>query len=105
FTTEEGFVNSSEILEKQKNKSDKGYHAVPPPFTRNYMPLKHDLRLIDEHIKSVSMDVISNISPSDVKTVKTVDVNHKGVFSTEEPKPIMKNNFSTLIIEDWHSDD
>nr|GEY13740.1 hypothetical protein [Tanacetum cinerariifolium] len=41
----------------------------------------------------------------DVKTVKTIDVNHKGVFSTEEPKPVMKNNFSPLIIEDWHSDD
>nr|GEW97016.1 hypothetical protein [Tanacetum cinerariifolium] len=69
------------------------------------MPLKRDLRLIDKHIESVSMDVISNIAPNDVKTVKTIDVNHKGVFSTEEPKPIMKNNFSTLIIEDYHSDD
>nr|GEY58524.1 hypothetical protein [Tanacetum cinerariifolium] len=79
FTTVEGFVNSSEILEKQKNRSDKGYHAVPPPFTRNYMTLKCDLRLIDEHNKSVYMDVISNISPIDAKTVKTVDVNHKGL--------------------------
>nr|GEX46001.1 hypothetical protein [Tanacetum cinerariifolium] len=69
------------------------------------MPPKHDLRLIDEHIESVSMDVISNIAPSDVKTVKTIDVNHKGMFSTEEPKPVMKNNFSPLIIKDWHSYD
>nr|GEV10062.1 hypothetical protein [Tanacetum cinerariifolium] len=70
---------------------------------------KCDLRLIDEHFESVYVDVISNIAPSDVKIVeskhKTVDVNHKGVFSTEEPKPIMKNNFSPPIIEDWHSDD
>ncbi|GJS35273.1 hypothetical protein Tco_0533655 [Tanacetum coccineum] len=31
----ESFVNSSEMLENQKNnksKSNKGYHAVPPPF-------------------------------------------------------------------------
>nr|GEV52667.1 hypothetical protein [Tanacetum cinerariifolium] len=101
----EGFVNSSEILEKQENRLDKGYHAVLPPFTGNYMPPKYDLRLIDEHFESVSVNVISNIAPSDVKTVKIVDVNHKGVFSTEEPKPIMKNNFSAPIIEDWHSDD
>nr|GEW42797.1 ribonuclease H [Tanacetum cinerariifolium] len=105
----EGFVNSSEILEKQENKSDKGYHAVPPPFTGNYMPPKHDLRLIDEHFERVSVDVISNIAPSDVKTIeskhKTVDVNHKGVFNTEEPKPFIKNNFSPPIIDDWHSDD
>nr|GEZ23513.1 hypothetical protein [Tanacetum cinerariifolium] len=101
----EGFVNSSEMLVKQENRSDKGYHAVPPPITGKYMPPKRDLMLIDEHFESVFVDVISNIAPSDVKTVKTIDVNHKGVFSTEEPKPVMKNNFSPSIIEDWHSYD
>nr|GEW65043.1 hypothetical protein [Tanacetum cinerariifolium] len=100
-----GFVNSSKILEKQENKSNKEYHAVPPPFISNYMPPKRDLRLIDEYFERVSVDVISNIAPSDVKTVKTINVNHKGVFSTEEPKPVMKNNFSPPIIKDWHSDD
>nr|GEV29499.1 hypothetical protein [Tanacetum cinerariifolium] len=103
--TPDSFVNSSERLEKQENRSDKGYHAVPPPLTGNYMPSKRDLRLIDEYFKSVYVDVVSNIAPSDVKTVKPIDVNHKGVFSTEEPKPVMKNNFSPLIKEDWHSDD
>nr|GEZ03242.1 hypothetical protein [Tanacetum cinerariifolium] len=62
---------------------------------------KRDLRLIDEHFESVYVDVIS----SDVKTVKTIDVNHKGVFSIDKPKPVIKNNFSPPIIEDWHSDD
>nr|GEX10211.1 hypothetical protein [Tanacetum cinerariifolium] len=75
----------------------------------NYMPPKRDLRLIDKHFESVYVDVITNIAPSDVKTVelkrKTVDVNHKGVFSTEEPKPVMKNKFSPPIIKEWHSDD
>nr|GEW65011.1 hypothetical protein [Tanacetum cinerariifolium] len=73
------------------------------------MPPKRDLRLIDEYFKSVCVDVISNIAPGDVKTVeskhKTVDVNHKVVFSIVEPKPIRKNSFSPPIIEDWHSDD
>nr|GEV51485.1 hypothetical protein [Tanacetum cinerariifolium] len=73
--TPDNFVNSSEILEKQENRSDKGYHAVPPPFTGNYMPRN------------------------------TIDVNHKGLFSTEEPKLVMKNDFSPPIIENWHSDD
>nr|GEZ08695.1 hypothetical protein [Tanacetum cinerariifolium] len=86
--TPDSFVNSSKILEKQENRSDKEYHAVPPPLTGNYMPPKSDLRLIDEHFESVFVDVISNITPSDVKTVKTIDVNHKCVFSTEEPKPL-----------------
>nr|GEV65643.1 reverse transcriptase domain-containing protein [Tanacetum cinerariifolium] len=71
--TVEGFVNSSKILEIQENQSDKGYHEVPPSFTRNYMPPKRDLRLIDEQFKCESVDV-SSISLSDGKTVKTVDV-------------------------------
>nr|GEX61987.1 hypothetical protein [Tanacetum cinerariifolium] len=66
------------------------------------MPPKRDLRLIDEHFESESVDV-STVSLNDVKTAKTVD--HKGVFNTEEPKPIRKNSFGPLIIKDWHSDD
>nr|GEX37334.1 hypothetical protein [Tanacetum cinerariifolium] len=96
--TVEGFVNSSKILEKQENKSDKGYHEVPLHFTENYMPFKCNLRLIDEHFEGEFVDV-SIVSSSDGKTVKTVDV--KGVVSKEEPKPVKKNSFSPLIIEDW----
>nr|GEU37429.1 hypothetical protein [Tanacetum cinerariifolium] len=88
--TPDSFVNSSEILEKQENRSDKEYHAVPPPFIGNYMPLKRDLRLIDEHFKIMYVDVISNIAPSDVKTVKTIDVNHKDDESEEEISPIIE---------------
>nr|GEZ69622.1 hypothetical protein [Tanacetum cinerariifolium] len=96
----EGFVNSSKILETQENQSDKGYHEFLLPFTGNYMPPKRDLRLIDEHFESESVDV-STVSSSDGKTVKTVDV--KGMVSKEEPKPIKKNRFSPPIIEDWVS--
>nr|GEW54608.1 ribonuclease H-like domain-containing protein [Tanacetum cinerariifolium] len=88
--TPNSFVNSSEILEKQENRLDKEYHAVPPPLTGNYMPPKRDLMLIDEHFESVYVDVISNIAPSDVKTVKTIDVNHKDDESKEEISPIVK---------------
>nr|GEV61803.1 hypothetical protein [Tanacetum cinerariifolium] len=98
------FVNLSKILEKQNNRSTKGYHKVLPPLTRKYMPLKHDLRLIDEHFESESMDV-STVSSSADKTVKTVDITYKGVLSTEEPKSVMKNIFGPPIIKDWHSDD
>nr|GFB26636.1 hypothetical protein [Tanacetum cinerariifolium] len=69
------------------------------------MPPKCNLRLIDEHFESVYVHVIFNIAPSNVKTIKTIDINHKGVFHTEGPKPVMKNNFSPSIIEDWHSND
>nr|GEZ58313.1 hypothetical protein [Tanacetum cinerariifolium] len=61
---------------------------------------KRDLRLIDEHFESESVDV-STVSSSDGKNVKTVDV--KGMFSKEEPKHVKKNSFSPPIIEDWVS--
>nr|GEX06662.1 hypothetical protein [Tanacetum cinerariifolium] len=64
---------------------------------------------IDEQVKSESMDVVSNISSSAVKTVeskiKSIDVKNKGVYSTIETKPVRNNNFSPPIIEDWNSHD
>nr|GEV94799.1 putative reverse transcriptase domain-containing protein [Tanacetum cinerariifolium] len=82
---EESFVKSSEILKNQENvmsRSDKGYYAVPPPYTGNYIPPKHDLMFIDEHVESESVDVVSNVSSSTVKTVESkvesVDVKNKG---------------------------
>nr|GEW67010.1 hypothetical protein [Tanacetum cinerariifolium] len=78
---EEIFVKSSKMLENQKNvksRSDKGYHAVPPHYTGNYIPPKPDLMYIDKQVKSESVDVVSNVTSSVVKTVeskvKSVDV-------------------------------
>nr|GEX66621.1 hypothetical protein [Tanacetum cinerariifolium] len=82
----ESFVNSSELLEKQNNRSTKGYHEVPPPLTGNYMPPKTDLRLIDEHLESESVDV-SSVSSSADKTVKTVDITHKDDDNEDELSP------------------
>nr|GEV16006.1 hypothetical protein [Tanacetum cinerariifolium] len=76
---------------------------------RNYIPPKHGLMFIDEQVKSESVDVVSNVSSSAVKTVESkvesVDVKNKGVYSTIETKPVKKNSFSPPIIEDWIFDD
>nr|GEW91423.1 reverse transcriptase domain-containing protein [Tanacetum cinerariifolium] len=108
----ESFVNSFEMLKNSENVksiSDKGYHAVPPPYTRNYIPPKPDLTFIDEQVESDFVDVISNVASSDVKTVESkhesVDVKNKGVYNTIETKPVRKNNFSPQIIKDWNFDD
>nr|GEV54180.1 hypothetical protein [Tanacetum cinerariifolium] len=84
-----------------KSKAGLGYkELIPESFVNSELHApKRDLRLIDEHFESESVDV-STVSSSDVKTV-----DHKGVFSTEEPKPVRKNIFGPPIIEDWHSDD
>ncbi|GJY43481.1 ribonuclease H-like domain-containing protein [Tanacetum coccineum] len=50
----ESFVNSSEMLKNQeynKSKSDKRYHAVPPPYTGNFIPYKPDLKFMDEIVE------------------------------------------------------
>nr|GFA06385.1 hypothetical protein [Tanacetum cinerariifolium] len=83
---EESFMKSSEMLENHENVksiSDKGYHAVPPPYRGNYIPPKPDLMFIDEQVESKCVDVVSNVTSSDVKTVESkdesVDVKNKDV--------------------------
>nr|GEX35620.1 hypothetical protein [Tanacetum cinerariifolium] len=108
----ENFVNSSEMLEIQENvksRSDKGYHALLPPYSGNYIPPKPDLMFIDEQVKSEFVDVVSNVSSSVVKTVESkfesVNVKNKGVYNTVQTKPVRKNNFSPPIIKDCNYDD
>ncbi|GKA99345.1 hypothetical protein Tco_0827282, partial [Tanacetum coccineum] len=83
-----------------KSKTYKGYHAVPPPLTRNFMPSKPDLMYMDEIVESENMDVTTVVTPSNDKTVE-----NKGVFNTVESNAVRMNNSSALIIEDWNSDD
>nr|GFA51466.1 hypothetical protein [Tanacetum cinerariifolium] len=78
----------STVLENQENKkTSKGYHAVPPPYTRNFMPSKPDLVLANEHVVSESVTSLPNIAKNKVKTSETT----------------LKNVIAP-IIEDWVSD-
>ncbi|GKB64807.1 hypothetical protein Tco_0920993 [Tanacetum coccineum] len=106
----ESFVNSSEMLENQecnKSKSDKGYHAVPPPYTGNFIPFKPDLMFMDEIVESENMDVITIVTPSNVKKVESnhesANVKNNGV--AVEPKTVRQNSFRPPVIKDWNSDD
>ncbi|GKE08033.1 ribonuclease H-like domain-containing protein [Tanacetum coccineum] len=97
----------SENQENNKSKSDKGYRAVLPPFTWNFIPRKPDLTFMDEIVKSENMDVTTIVTPSNVKIVES---NHEstGVKSNGdvvEPKTVRKNSFRPLVIEHWNSDD
>ncbi|GKF93166.1 ribonuclease H-like domain-containing protein, partial [Tanacetum coccineum] len=101
----ESFLKSSEILENQeynKSKSNKGYHAVPPPYTGNYIPSKPDLMFMDEIVESENMDVIIVVTSSDAKKVVS---EHESADKDGEPKTVDKNSFSSSIIEDWNSED
>nr|GFB31534.1 hypothetical protein [Tanacetum cinerariifolium] len=60
-------------------------------------------------VKSETVDVVSNVSSSAVKTVESKvesdDVKNNGVYNTVETKHVRKNNFSPPIIKDWNFDD
>ncbi|GJS14678.1 ribonuclease H-like domain-containing protein [Tanacetum coccineum] len=68
-----------------------GYNAVPPPYTGNFMPPKHDLVYpsLDDFV-----DVNESVSESVIE---------KHTVETNEPKTARKEN-GALIIEDWVSD-
>ncbi|GKC52995.1 putative ribonuclease H-like domain-containing protein [Tanacetum coccineum] len=98
----ESFVNLTD-----KSGSDKGYHSVPPPLTRNFIPRKPDLTFMDEIVKSENMDVTTVVTPSNDKTVESnhESANVKCNGDVVESKTVRKNNFRPPVIEDWNSDD
>ncbi|GJW91945.1 ribonuclease H-like domain-containing protein [Tanacetum coccineum] len=76
--------NLSKLLEIQENdryKTSEGYHVVPPPYNRNFMPPKYDLVLDDEE-EYIFSELVSEAKTSVSKPM-----------SVGEP-----------LIEDWISD-
>ncbi|GKA74866.1 ribonuclease H-like domain-containing protein [Tanacetum coccineum] len=103
----ESFVNSSGMLENQEYNRSKGYHAVPPPYTGNFIPPKPDLTFIDKIVKSENMDVTTVITPSnfekDMSNHEFASVKNNG--DAVEPRTVRENSFIPPIIEDWNYDD
>ncbi|GJZ11292.1 ribonuclease H-like domain-containing protein [Tanacetum coccineum] len=90
FKTGVGF--DSQVFDSQENdryKTSEGYHAVPPPYTGNFMPPKSDLVLADEdeYVFSESVTSIPDVATSEAKT------------SVSKPKSV-----GEPLIEDWISD-
>ncbi|GJU30543.1 ribonuclease H-like domain-containing protein [Tanacetum coccineum] len=98
--TLEKFQNSSmnlnKLLDSQMNdkyKTGEGYHAVPPPYTGNFLPPKPELVLADinEYVFSESATSVPAVMTSKVETSKA------------KPVSVRKDN-GAPIIEDWESD-
>nr|GEU44357.1 putative ribonuclease H-like domain-containing protein [Tanacetum cinerariifolium] len=70
-------------------KSREWYHAVPPPYTGTFMPLKPDLVFHDAPTTSKTIPTVFNVEPSTTKPNKDLS---------------QSNRPSTPIIEDWVSD-
>nr|GEY81691.1 hypothetical protein [Tanacetum cinerariifolium] len=79
-------------LANDRFKKGDGYHAVPPPITGNYMPLKYDLSF-------AGLDDSNKIS----ETITSLTKNEKDAPETntafvEKPK---EDRSSALLIQDW----
>ncbi|GJZ06856.1 ribonuclease H-like domain-containing protein, partial [Tanacetum coccineum] len=99
----DSFVTSSEVLENDMSRTNKGYHAVPPPLIGTFTPAKPDLMFIDEHVESEFLDVVSNVTSSDVNTVESNHESAKNMSNTVV-RPVWNNssrvnhkNFSNKI--------
>ncbi|GJW53241.1 hypothetical protein Tco_0097326 [Tanacetum coccineum] len=69
FKTDVGY--DSQVFDSQENdkyKIGEGYHAVPHPYTGNFMPPKPDLVLADEYGFSESVTSVPVVATSKVKT-------------------------------------
>ncbi|GKA23458.1 putative ribonuclease H-like domain-containing protein [Tanacetum coccineum] len=96
--TVQKFENSSkslsELLDRKimdKCKTGLGYNAVPPPYTGNFMPPKHDLVY-------PSLDDFVEVNESASESVV-----EKPTVETNEPKTARKED-GAPIIEDWVSE-
>nr|GEY34135.1 reverse transcriptase domain-containing protein [Tanacetum cinerariifolium] len=57
-------------LENDRYKTGEGYHALPPPYTRNFMPLKPDLVFNDAPNASETVSNVVNVESSTNKPSK-----------------------------------
>nr|GEW44110.1 retrovirus-related Pol polyprotein from transposon TNT 1-94 [Tanacetum cinerariifolium] len=70
-------------------KSGAGYHAVPLPYTRTFMPPRPDLVFHDASTISETITTVFNVEPSTTKPTKEIS---------------QSNRPSAPIIKDWVSD-
>ncbi|GKA58155.1 ribonuclease H-like domain-containing protein [Tanacetum coccineum] len=94
-------LNKGEVFESEYDSSVneiekvEGYHAVPPPYTGNYMPSRPDLSfagLDDSIYKTNVSETISSVPRIESTASKS---------SKEQPKDVRP---SAPIIEEWESD-
>nr|GEZ89753.1 hypothetical protein [Tanacetum cinerariifolium] len=84
----DGSMNESEEDNNQANnryKAGEGYHAVPHPYTGNFMPPRHDMSfagLADSNFKSATSETITSVHETRTSTSKT------SKESMEKPKTV-----------------
>ncbi|GKD35736.1 hypothetical protein Tco_1251245, partial [Tanacetum coccineum] len=67
----------------------------PYIFTGNFIPFKPDLTFMDEIVESENIDVITVVTPSNVKNIESnhESANVKNNGNAVEPKTVRMNSF------------
>nr|GEY62715.1 hypothetical protein [Tanacetum cinerariifolium] len=86
LSSSESDVSVSTSLVHDRYKLGKGYHVVPPLYTRTFIPPKPDLVFHDAPFASEIVPTVFNVQPSTTKPTKKLS---------------QSNRPSTPIIEDW----
>ncbi|GJR90794.1 hypothetical protein Tco_0214805 [Tanacetum coccineum] len=93
-------IYEPELTESTNTRSI--FTKFPPSYTGNFIPSKPDLTFMDEIVQSENIDVITVVTPSNVKKVESnhesADVKNNG--DAVEPKTVKKNSFRPPVIED-----
>nr|GEY24979.1 hypothetical protein [Tanacetum cinerariifolium] len=76
------------------DQPEEGYNAIPPPYTRNFLPPKPDLSGLEEFVNE---PIVSE------PTVKKHVVETSKAMATDKHK-VVRKNFGPSLIEDWISD-
>ncbi|GJS00322.1 putative ribonuclease H-like domain-containing protein [Tanacetum coccineum] len=96
FNSRESDVDDNPV--NDRFKIGEGFHAVPPPYTGNYMPPRPDLSFarLDEYVfKSAVRKTTTSVSEIETSISKT------SKDSVEKPKIVRP---SAHIIEEWDAD-
>ncbi|GKB08205.1 ribonuclease H-like domain-containing protein [Tanacetum coccineum] len=79
-------------------KKSKGYHAVPPPYTGNYMPPRADLSFVglDDYVfKSKVSETTTSVPKIETNASKT-NIEDENVFKPKEVKKTVKPSFEKI---------
>ncbi|GJZ75300.1 hypothetical protein Tco_0639765 [Tanacetum coccineum] len=87
--------SNSKIVDKCK--TGLGYNAVPPPYTRNFMPPTPDLSFSSQE------EFVNEPIVSEPTVKKPIAETSEVKASADKPKVVKKNN-GAQIIKDWVSD-
>ncbi|GJS43010.1 putative ribonuclease H-like domain-containing protein [Tanacetum coccineum] len=107
ISTSSSFKSSDEENTPANDRFSKadGFHAVPPPITRNFLTPRVDISFagLDEYAirKKIIESKTTNLNTKTSETVGKINE-----ANTQKPKTVYESvNRDKVIIEDWNSDD